>query len=421
MGHGWQHLLPDDRARILQGLRHGGAAFGGPFHLEFDWTDRCNVHCFFCHNDVRNATQRDLDPEIVRQTLEYARRRGLRSIRLSGGGDPLFHRRIHDLLDIVRESGVRIDNVTTNGVLLTEAIVEKLLAIGTDQIIVSLNYADAGTYGRLMETNPKNFERALDGIRRVKAMPLPVGKERPQVVVQFILHAPTCHQVPAMLALAESVGADLILYRDLYNVPAGQRIPESERPRVAEDLRQLLRAENGRGRIHLELSEERLNHIAAEVEAERRRARGEAEPPPAAPPENTYCYMPWYSAAVRGNGDVFACCMLMIEPDARPLGNVNEHTFENIWNGPGYETIRREMERVMLLRTRLDPRRHGFKYIFPVCTKHAACPLAHALADAPFYGEAEDIHEAKRRTLGGIMTRVRSSRLFTKAPPIATG
>jgi hypothetical protein len=72
----------------------------GPSHVELDLTDRCNVACYFCNQqDVRTKEQISL-PHLVRLVDELAEG-GLRSIRMSGGGDPLFHHAILEFLDHV--------------------------------------------------------------------------------------------------------------------------------------------------------------------------------------------------------------------------------------------------------------------------------------------------------------------------------
>lgn len=404
MAHGWHHLERADEERILRGIEAGDRALGGPFHIEFDWTDRCNVHCFFCHNDLRNAAGRDLDPAIIRSSMEYAKANGLRSVRLSGGGESLFHRRIDECLDILLETGVPIDNLTTNAVLLNERNAAKLLAIGMDEVIVSLNYTTPELYARHMETSPRNFERALEGTRLLRELPLPEGKPRPSIVLQFTLHGPTRFEVPRMMEIADDLDADRVLIRDLYRVDQSTRIPEADKPRVREDLREALRADRGRGRLHISLPDEGLDgpweeHLRSLAES--------AGTPNEERTPNEFCHMPWYSVAIRGNGDAFICCMLMIEEEAKPLGNLNDQSLADLWHGPALATIRREMERVMICDTRLDPGRQGFEFLFPICTQHRACPLAFSLSAPEFYDEAEAIHRRKRRTLRGLLTRLR--------------
>jgi radical SAM protein with 4Fe4S-binding SPASM domain len=47
------------------------------------------------------------------------------------------------------------------------------------------------------------------------------------------------------------------------------------------------------------------------------------------------CEVPWATAAITANGDVMACCM-----PGTVLGNLNEQTFAEIWNGPSFAAFR---------------------------------------------------------------------------------
>ncbi len=52
-----------------------------------------------------------------------------------------------------------------------------------------------------------------------------------------------------------------------------------------------------------------------------------------------YCDFPWTSMSVLQNGDVVSCPMEYNGED--PLGNINEQTIEEIWNGPKYRALRK--------------------------------------------------------------------------------
>ena len=51
--------------------------------------------------------------------------------------------------------------------------------------------------------------------------------------------------------------------------------------------------------------------------------------------KNGGCFFGYYTAVVRGNGDMYPCCML-INPEYKPIGNAMQGTFGEQWNGEGY-------------------------------------------------------------------------------------
>jgi radical SAM protein with 4Fe4S-binding SPASM domain len=53
-----------------------------------------------------------------------------------------------------------------------------------------------------------------------------------------------------------------------------------------------------------------------------------------------FCSMATYHLKIAPNGDVFPCCRA---PEELTMGNVNEQTVEEIWNGERYRRFRRQM------------------------------------------------------------------------------
>ena len=95
-------------------------------HAELDLTDRCNVACYFCNQqDLRTKEAIPLPKltDLIDELVEG----GLKSVRLSGGGDPLFHRDVLNVLDYLAQKNVIVDNLTTNGVALTTAVARRLV------------------------------------------------------------------------------------------------------------------------------------------------------------------------------------------------------------------------------------------------------------------------------------------------------
>src|SRR5437868_7046129 len=153
---GWKYLTESDKDAILRGVRDG-VAYGGPYHVEILPADRCNIDCFFCSTATLRGTD-EVSLTRLEELIGELKQAGTRSIRLSGGGEPLFHRKAKDFLRTIAASGIPIENLTTNAVLLGEDISEILLTPGAcDQITVSLNTGDPRTYATLMQTTERIF------------------------------------------------------------------------------------------------------------------------------------------------------------------------------------------------------------------------------------------------------------------------
>jgi len=140
--------------------------------LQIEPTTRCNFTCGFCCG--RSMTQSDLDIALFERAL--AQWPALRHIELQGEGEPLLHPRFFDMLALARERGIVVSFIT-NGSLLDDSAVERVLVGGVEKISVSLESADPETFrairgGKLAKVIA-NLERLMAAKRR-RGLALPL-------------------------------------------------------------------------------------------------------------------------------------------------------------------------------------------------------------------------------------------------------
>jgi radical SAM protein with 4Fe4S-binding SPASM domain len=54
---------------------------------------------------------------------------------------------------------------------------------------------------------------------------------------------------------------------------------------------------------------------------------------------STDCFEPWETMMLSISGDVYPCCE-MASGGYRVMGNVNDHSFMDVWNGDAYRSLR---------------------------------------------------------------------------------
>jgi MoaA/NifB/PqqE/SkfB family radical SAM enzyme len=346
---------------------------------------------------------------------------------MSGGGDPLFHREILEFLDHLHARGVVIDNLTTNGALLNAAIASRLVAHRAREVIFSLNAVDADDYHRMMQAQPATFRKVVDNVRGLVAAR--GNGDAPCVVVQFLLDRENFRELPRMYELGRSLGADRISVASVLEIPL-DRIREEVllRPEDAEAIRPYLTTILERDKLDRRLQIEFPFHPWQILHAEIRRELGYAEEEalfPTAPAfreENGHCFFAWYTATIRGNGELYPCCLLM-QPDYAPLGNALNGRFVEHWNGPAFARMREEQREILLAgsKARFDPTRH--KVIRRQCVDYGACWLKNMYfrADQEFYADLGAALKSARRAerwkhpVGAVVRRVRG--LWRRAEP----
>jgi MoaA/NifB/PqqE/SkfB family radical SAM enzyme len=415
--HGWEEIDRSRKREIIAGIASGRAT-RGPVHAELDITDRCNVACYFCNQqDVRTKEQVSL-AHLVRLIDELAEG-GLKSVRLSGGGDPLFHSAVLDVLDHLHRRSVVVDNLTTNGVLLGPEVARRLVAHGAREVIFSLNAVDAADYHRMMAAQPKTFDRVVESIRGLV-------RERgdgpsPGVVIQFLLDRHNFWELPRMYELGRSLGADRIAVSVVLEIPL-ERIDRSVLllPEDGEALRpyleEVLRQDRDAHLLQLFFPIAEWNQLVEKIKTEQGHG---AETPlvttaPSFQEKNGHCFFGWYTATIRGNGDMYPCCLLM-SPGYKPLGNALNGRFVDHWNGPAFTKMRQEQREVLMAgdQAAFDPSR--FQVLKRQCVEPGLCWLKNMYfrGDEQFYAElGRALDRARRPWLlkkraAGVARRVR--------------
>lgn len=395
--HGWAEVSRERKRELIEAISSGRAT-KGPVHAELDLTDRCNIACYFCNQqDTRTSSQIPL--ERATKLIDELADTGLRSVRLSGGGDPLFHREILDVLDHLAERNVVVDNVTTNAVALSDDVAKRLVANEAREVIVSLNTVDAEDYHRMMKVKPALFDKVVENVKHL--VEVRGDKPSPSIVIQFLLDRENLERVVDMYDLACSMHPDRIAINAVLEIPR-ERI-DRERLLRPEDrdlarpyLEELLRRDKDAKLLQIDFAIHGWNEMALEV-----RERVGYEPAnlyPTAPSfrdHNGDCFFAWYTTTVTGNGNLHPCCLL-INPDLQPLGNIMSSSFAEQWNGPAFREMRREMRDVLLSPEPVDWDPERFKRIQRPCVETNLCWLKNMYfrGDDEFYrdlGAALDV------------------------------
>src|SRR5690242_17110340 len=107
--------------------------------LQIEPTTRCNFTCGFCAG--RAMPQTDLGAATYEATR--AAFPGLQHIELQGEGESLMHPRFFEMVQAARARGVKI-SLISNGSYLFQDNVDKILDLGIERIMVSIESAEDG-------------------------------------------------------------------------------------------------------------------------------------------------------------------------------------------------------------------------------------------------------------------------------------
>lgn len=203
-----------------EGDRYG---FGGrlsasfPSQVIIDTSEVCNLACTHCPHPTfkhsRHYDGRMLEPALVAKAVDEVATDGrgfVQHIRFTSEGEPLVHRQAFEMLgDAVARSGAFV-SLTTNGVLLTEPRIERLLASRVHLVDISIDAFTPDTYARIrvggtLEVTRRHVLRLIQRAHESGA--------RTRVVVSYVEQPENQHETDAFERFWREAGAHDVVVR----------------------------------------------------------------------------------------------------------------------------------------------------------------------------------------------------------------
>lgn len=272
-----------------------------PVHVAIDPVNMCNHNCPKCFfrkdstadlkipRDTRGFT---LSLDVIKGVMNDIKGH-TKSITLVGGGDPIVHPQIEEIVNYGNECGFEM-GIVTNGGLRKEIK-------GCEWVRVSMDATTSDVYE--YTHGAKDFEKTLENIKNYVANNKLVG-------VSFLIYPENKHQVFDAAVLAKSLGVKYIQYKPVYTDECGQEHLEYF-DEVAAEIKRANELVDDTFRI-IDFWD-RVNDL---VDREKLYCK---------------CGVQDYVTQIGANGEVYICCIYKYN-DEYSIGNVNSQSFEEIWN-----------------------------------------------------------------------------------------
>ena len=265
-----------------------------PLSVHFDITYRCNercVHCYLDHDDHGEMTTSE-----IKCVLDELADAGTFFLTFSGG-EVLMRRDFFELLEYARRLMFNV-RIKTNAVMIGEAEARRMLALGVDQVQVSI-YSHRPEIHDAITKLPGSLRRSVEAIRFLTAQGL-------SVIIANVLMKANMGDHAGVQALARDLRVEYTLDPTITPKMDGDtsildlRIPGSELNQVFHN-------------------EELVGNIAEFC----------APPPPTdeGVMDGSPCSAGHTLAYISPYGDVFPCVQFPL-----PSGNVRKQKFIDIWN-----------------------------------------------------------------------------------------
>jgi radical SAM protein with 4Fe4S-binding SPASM domain len=328
---------------ILSSIRHDGEPGAGPLEVMVDFNNSCNLHCLCCYNYSplgpsffsMAESKRYFNPDLFVLLLDDCAELGVGNINLAGYGEPLMHPDAGRLLEEIKARELKA-SIVTNGTLLTRyAVIADFLSGAT----VSIQAGSEEVYNRMHPLDSKrNWQRVLGGLELLRSAGIPTA-------IAFVLNSENYRDVMNAVDLAGRYRANLTIQP----IKPFIRKEEGKAEFDPEQISRLRLSEN-------ELAELREMHGDIKTLAAKRNVSiyglddilELTENRPGTDPATQYyggapCYTGWYFSRVLMDGSVTSCCQCVGHVT---LGNINEHSFKEIWHSRAYREFRNETLRI---------------------------------------------------------------------------
>ncbi len=281
--------------------------WGMPMAISFEPTTSCNLRCPECPSGLRSFTRPKgmLAPTFFNKTIDEISKEVFYLI-FYFQGEPYLN---PNFLDMVKYAAAKkmYTATSTNAHYLTDEMARKTVESGLNRLIISIDGTTQEVYEKYRRGG--NLQKVLEGSRNVVKWKRALKSKTPFIIFQFLVVRHNEHQIEDVKALAAQIGVDQVRFKtaqvyDYENDP-NHLIPQNER------YSRYRKTKDG-------------HHIPKQKMA-------------------NHCWKMWNANVITFDGRVVPCCF---DKDAKhKMGDLNESSFREIWNGKAYQRFRNALWR----------------------------------------------------------------------------
>ena len=297
------HYHPERVAQWLAAETWEKAKHVYPLYWEITTSAACNHRCTFCSVDAIGYPAILFDETILAERMREAKSLGVKSVMFAGTGEPLIHKKISAITRSA--AGVNLDVAfTTNGVLL-----DKLGPVDLcTWIKVSLNAGSQENYAKIHQTKPEDWDKVWTGIRNAVKR-----KGNCTIGVQCVVLPENCYEMRALASMCVDAGVDYLVLKP-YSQSTFSIVQRHDIDYRAMREYLLTVQEFDTPTFKVVYRSEAMKQESEKHHYDKCRAT------------------PIFWAYAMANGDLFTCSAHLLDPRFN-IGNLNTHTFKEIWEG----------------------------------------------------------------------------------------
>lgn len=287
-----------------------------PITVELDMTNLCNHRCPECsgwyfQNRNSDFLSLDLASDIVRQIAKA----GVRGLIFTGGGEPLCHPHIKEVVRLAYNLGLDVGFIT-NGSLINKETALVLLSC-CRWLRVSLDAATAQTFKRIHGLDGEAFSKVIDNIKLLTRLKKTL-RSQTTIGLGYLTSDFTKNKMYDMALLGKKLGVDYLQFRPLQIHNNGKF--EYHKFDIEKEISKCLKVSCDRYKVL-------YSKHKYDMMRDKKYGRNYKK-----------CYGHQFATVIAANARIYLCCH-MRGYDKYCIGDLKKNTFEEIWNSKRRKTV----------------------------------------------------------------------------------
>ena len=311
-----------------------------PLYWEVTTSAACPHRCTFCSTDAIGYPAILMDEKILGERIAEAKSLGVKSVMFGGTGEPLVHKRITDICKACLDTGMDYA-FTTNGVLLLQKnSLPRIGLLGATWIKISLNAGTRDSYAQIHRTDAKDWDRVWAGIKTLVKVRNTTGSKT-TIGVQCVVLPENVYDMKHLAQLCIDAGVDYLVLKPYSQATfmLSHKYENVDYSAMRSYLQSVTEFSTKDFKVIY-----RGNAINEEIGKKHAYDKCRATP-------NFWTYS-------MADGRVFTCSAHLLD-DRFCIGNLNESTFQEIWEGDRRRENWEMMQEFDIKKCRLNCRMNG--------------------------------------------------------------
>ncbi len=309
-------------AKSFYSMAKRGEKASLPYKIQMESAGICNLKCRMCPQNNMKRQKGFLKFALFKKIFDQIKPPYL---NLTGFGEPLMNPEIFKIIEYAKKNKTFV-KLDTNGMLLDDEKIKKLLRAKIDIVSNSIDGMDKKTYEKIRRG--ADFDKVIGNLKKfVRARDF--GGFKTEIHLFLVLQKDNFRQFPDFIRFGDSLGVDSIsgtfVAEESYAKNHDVNIENCKKEELDELVRNMNELKKNT-KANLEI-DEIIEYIYTWKDKKKKNW------------SKVPCYKPWYSPFIYWDGVIAPCCYCVDKEII--LGDLKKESFKSVWNGKKMRKFRK--------------------------------------------------------------------------------